>query len=150
MKSPKKFRFALWIGAGVFFGCAYFYTSWKTQQNRYLCGIYLRNYTQNIASCGISKNVLETWKDPKKIEVFVREELKMRIPTCPSGGTYSMVYGRINPSVPYPALVCSCEKSHGHVNPVFEKELATYRQNLARDAEQSADGKTPEATQPPH
>lgn len=135
MTLSKKHRFAILIGAVIVFGCAYLYTAWKDQQKRYLCGIHLRNYTQNIASCGISADVMEVWKDPKKIEAFVSKRLDMRIPTCPSGGTYSMVYGRMIPSVPYPALVCSCEKSHGHVNPIIEKGLAAYRLNLTRDAE---------------
>ncbi len=86
------------------------------QSNNAYCSMQLRNYNTGIASCGIDLSCSEAWKDPAKTEALVWKLFEMRVPTCPSGGTCSIVYNRgIIRSQPH--LVCSMETSHGHIDP---------------------------------
>ncbi len=87
---------------------------WSSERHQQICQSQLKDYNQAIQSCGVMNTVAEeAWKDPAATEKLVEELSDLKMPKCPSGGTYSMVYT----SQPYstvPKLVCSLEKSHGH------------------------------------
>ena len=55
----------------------------------------------------------EAWKKPEETKTLVERLFQQKIPTCPSGGVYSLVYGR-QPDPELPTLVCSLEDSCGH------------------------------------
>lgn len=96
------------------------------QSNNAYCSMNLRNYNTCIASCGIDLSCDEAWKDPEKTKELVWKLFQMRVPKCPSGGTYSLVYNR-GYYRELPTLVCSMEQSHQHIdgsNAFHEQRIA--------------------------
>jgi len=87
---------------------------WLTGSHRAKCSLQLSNYNQCVASCGMDSYAEDAWKDPKKTEELVWKLFRMRIPECPSGGQYSLVYNR-GAHAWLPKLVCSHEDSRGHL-----------------------------------
>ena len=85
------------------------------QSNNAYCSMNLRNYNTCIASCGIDLSCERAWKDPEKTKALVWKLFEMRVPKCPSGGTYSLVYNR-GANRWLPVLVCSMEHSHQHID----------------------------------
>lgn len=55
----------------------------------------------------------EAWKDPKATERLVEKLFEKKIPKCPSGGEYSIIYGE-EPHPRLPKLVCSLAESRDH------------------------------------
>ena len=86
---------------------------WVTGSHRAQCSLQLSNYNQCVASCGMD-SYAETWKNPKKTEELVWRLFRMRIPECPSGGQYSLVYNR-GAHAWLPKLICLYENSREHI-----------------------------------
>ena len=70
------------------------------------CRLQMRNYQTYINSCGITTDCTKAWKDPVATERLVEKLFAMKIPRCPSGGTYSLVHG-IGPHPSVPTIICS-------------------------------------------
>lgn len=96
--------------------CAYVFW-WRPGSERASCSLQLSNYNTAIASCGMDSGCHEAWRDPEATKKLVERLFQQRIPECPSGGVYSIVYGR-PPHVSLPSLVCSLEGSCGHRHPL--------------------------------
>lgn len=94
--------------------CAYAFW-WRSRCGRARCCIQMDNYNSLITSCGTDASFTEAWRDPEATKKLVGRLFHQKLPRCPSGGTYSMVYGQPYPSVP--TLVCSLEDSCGHRSP---------------------------------
>ena len=94
-------------------GIGMFVHHWKEKSKVTHCIMNLRNYNSGIAGATcISNEPSETWSEPEAVIGLLQEKFEMDLPTCPDGGTYSLIY---DPDSPYlPRLVCSKEKSHGH------------------------------------
>lgn len=89
----------------------------KPRSERAKCALLLRWYNTSIASCGMDATSNEAWKDPEATKNLVERLFQQKIPECPSGGVYSIVYGR-QPRPWFPTLVCSLEDSCGHQDPI--------------------------------
>ena len=85
------------------------------KSNNAACSMQLRNYNVLIGGCGVDSSCHDAWKDPEKTKALVWKLFEMRVPKCPSGGTYSLVYNR-GVHLDLPHLVCSMEQSHQHVD----------------------------------
>lgn len=62
---------------------------------------------------GMDATSNEAWKDAEATKKRVERLFQQTIPECPSGGVYSIVYGR-QPHPLLPNLVCSLESACGH------------------------------------
>jgi hypothetical protein len=111
-KRRKMVSMVIFVAAAAL--CAYVFW-WRPWSERSQCRMQLRMYNTGIASCGMDSSAPEAWKNPEATEKLVERLFGYKLPECPSGGTYSMVYGR-QPNPWLPVLVCSLGDSCGHQN----------------------------------
>ena len=70
----------------------------------------LRNYNSAIAGANcVSNAAVETWQDPDAVIELIEGKFQVRMPECPDGGVYSLIYEPNSPNLP--KLVCS-KKNH--------------------------------------
>ena len=117
-KAPRKRR--LWVGSIVFVillvaaaAMAVFVQTWREKSKVAECIMNLRNYNSAImgANC-VSNAAVETWQDPDAVIELIEGKFQMRMPECPDGGVYSLIYEPNSPNLP--KLVCS---KQNHASP---------------------------------
>ena len=80
--------------------------------NKKSCIENLCEYNKYISRIAVYSNDL-IWEDTTRTEEFVKQQFGMSIPKCPSGGDYTLKYGRgIFPDIP--KLTCSHEDDLDH------------------------------------
>lgn len=90
------------------------FSLWRNLRiDRAVCTLNIRNYNIYIYSLGVHSNVYSIWANTQATEQYVKDTFEFNMPTCPSGGTYRLVYGR-GMHTNIPQLVCSEEKSLSH------------------------------------
>jgi hypothetical protein len=86
---------------------------WRPGIERETCCLLTRNYNGAIESFGFDPEGIDAWKSPEATIDFAERRMGYRLPKCPTGGVYSIVYGK-QPHPYLPVLVCSHAETKGH------------------------------------